>query len=90
MSSSTVLHDSWVEAERHLRIIPRNLELLMFATIQPIMFVVLFVYVFGGAIEVDGVAHDTRMLAIPVVHEGEPVAVLTKEWIEDAQRRNGF
>ncbi len=48
------LHDSWVEAERHLRIIPRNVELLIFAAIQPVMFVVLFVYVFGGSIEVPG------------------------------------
>ena len=46
--------DSWVEAERHLRIIPRNMELLIFAAIQPVMFVVLFVYVFGGSIQVDG------------------------------------
>lgn len=48
------LSDSWVEAERHLRIIPRNVELLLFATVQPVMFVVLFVYVFGGSIEVAG------------------------------------
>ena len=40
-----MLRDSWVEAERHLRIIPRNIELLIFAAIQPIMFLVLFVYV---------------------------------------------
>lgn len=48
------LQDSWVEAERHLRIIPRNVELLLFAAVQPVMFVVLFVYVFGGSIEVPG------------------------------------
>jgi ABC-2 type transport system permease protein/oleandomycin transport system permease protein len=48
------LKDSWVEAERHLRIIPRNVELLLFAAVQPVMFVVLFVYVFGGSIEVPG------------------------------------
>jgi ABC-2 type transport system permease protein len=48
------LQDSWTEAGRHLRIVPRNVELLLFATIQPIMFVVLFVYVFGGSIEVAG------------------------------------
>ena len=48
------LTDSWTEATRHLRILPRNPELLIFATIQPIMFVVLFVYVFGGSITVDG------------------------------------
>ena len=46
--------DAWTEARRHLRIIPRNPELLIFASVQPIMFVLLFVYVFGGAIEVDG------------------------------------
>jgi len=56
------LRDSWVEAERHLRIIPRNIELLIFATIQPIMFVVLFVYVFGGAIQVDGFANYDQFL----------------------------
>ena len=49
-----MLRDSWVEAERHLRIIPRNIELLIFAAIQPIMFLVLFVYVFGGSIVIPG------------------------------------
>jgi ABC-2 type transport system permease protein len=56
------LKDSWVEAERHLRIIPRNPELLIFATIQPIMFVVLFVYVFGGSIEVPGYSSYEQFL----------------------------
>jgi ABC-2 type transport system permease protein len=51
---SMTIGDSWVEAQRHLRIIPRNIELLLFATVQPIMFVVLFVYVFGGSIQVPG------------------------------------
>jgi ABC-2 type transport system permease protein/oleandomycin transport system permease protein len=50
----TTLQDSWTEAGRHLRIIPRNIELLIFATIQPIMFIVLFAYVFGGSIQVPG------------------------------------
>lgn len=49
-----LLRDSWTEATRHLRIIPRNMELLVFATVQPIMFVLLFVYVFGGSIVVPG------------------------------------
>ena len=49
-----LVRDSWTEAVRHLRALPRNPELLMFATIQPVMFVLLFVYVFGGAIEVPG------------------------------------
>jgi ABC-2 type transport system permease protein/oleandomycin transport system permease protein len=49
-----LLRDSWTEAIRHLRAVPRNPELLMFATIQPIMFIVLFVYVFAGSIDVPG------------------------------------
>jgi len=51
---SWVIKDSWTEATRHLRIIPRNSELLVFSIIQPIMFVLLFAYVFGGSIEVPG------------------------------------
>ena len=45
-----LLKDSWTEATRHLKAVPRNPELLVFATLQPIMFIVLFVYVFEGSI----------------------------------------
>jgi ABC-2 type transport system permease protein len=62
MSDVTVLQDSWTEAGRHLRIIPRNVELLIFATIQPIMFIVLFSYVFGGAIEAPGFTNYDQFL----------------------------
>lgn len=57
-----IARDAWTEATRHLRIIPRNIELLIFATIQPIMFVLLFVYVFGGSIEVPGFADYDQYL----------------------------
>ncbi len=57
-----VLRDSWVEASRHLRIVPRNPELLIFATLQPVMFVLLFVYVFGGAIQVPGFENYNQFL----------------------------
>jgi len=57
-----VVRDSWVEATRHLRVVPRNPELLIFATIQPVMFVLLFVYVFGGAIEVPGFENYDQFL----------------------------
>ncbi len=60
--ASTVLQDSWTEAGRHLRIVPRNIELLIFATIQPIMFIVLFAYVFGGSISVPGFANYDQYL----------------------------
>jgi ABC-2 type transport system permease protein/oleandomycin transport system permease protein len=49
-----LLRDTWAEATRHLIATRRNPDLLVFAAIQPIMFVVLFVYVFGGAIAVPG------------------------------------
>ena len=49
-----LLRDTWTEANRHLIATIRNPDLLVFAAIQPIMFVVLFVYVFGGAISVPG------------------------------------
>jgi ABC-2 type transport system permease protein len=62
MSDVTVLQDSWTEAGRHLRIIPRNVELLIFATIQPIMFIVLFSYVFGGAIDAPGFTNYDQFL----------------------------
>jgi ABC-2 type transport system permease protein len=49
-----LLRDSQTEASRHLKALPRNPELLVFAVLQPLMFVVLFVYVFGGSISVPG------------------------------------
>lgn len=58
----SALRDSWVEASRHLRVMPRNPELIVFATLQPVMFVLLFVYVFGGAIEVPGFADYDQFL----------------------------
>jgi ABC transporter DrrB family efflux protein len=49
-----VAHDSWVIARRGLLHMRRQPEQLADATIQPIMFVLLFGYVFGGAIDVPG------------------------------------
>jgi ABC-2 type transport system permease protein len=59
-----LLHDSWTEALRHLRGMRRSPELLMFATIQPIMFIVLFVYVFGGATQAPGYS-DCKQYLLP-------------------------
>ncbi|MGI8983613.1 MAG: ABC transporter permease [Acidimicrobiales bacterium] len=47
-----MLHDTWVIARRGLVHMKRQPEALSDATIQPIMFVLLFAYVFGGAISV--------------------------------------
>jgi len=42
---------------RNLRRLVRVPTLLVFATVQPVLFVLLFTYAFGGAINVPGVAH---------------------------------
>jgi two-component system, sensor histidine kinase PdtaS len=42
-----------------------------------------------GEITVEGISDETRIIAIPVVHEGRRIAVLTREWIEKAGRRPG-
>jgi len=47
--------DGWVVTRRNLIKIKRLPDLLIFSTIQPIMFVLLFAYVFGGAIATPGV-----------------------------------
>ncbi len=47
-------HDTWVIARRGLLHMKRQPEALSDATIQPIMFVLLFAYVFGGAITAPG------------------------------------
>jgi ABC transporter DrrB family efflux protein len=48
------LSDTVVLAKRSLLRIPRQPDLLLGFTVQPIMFVLLFVYVFGGAIDTPG------------------------------------
>ncbi len=53
--SSQPIHDTWVITKRGLRHMKRQPEALTDATIQPIMFVLLFAYVFGGAIPIEGV-----------------------------------
>src|SRR5437764_14375379 len=55
--------DAFVLAKRHLIQIPRIPEELIFATIQPIMFVLLFRYVFGGAIAVPGASYVNYLMA---------------------------
>jgi ABC-2 type transport system permease protein/oleandomycin transport system permease protein len=49
--------------KRNLRHIPRSPELLLDVTIQPVIFVVLFVYVFGGAIQTPGMSYVNYLMA---------------------------
>ena len=54
MSARYAISDMLVLAQRALRRIPRNPDLLTAYTVQPVMFTLLFVYVFGGAIATPG------------------------------------
>jgi ABC-2 type transport system permease protein/oleandomycin transport system permease protein len=49
-----LISDTAVIAERNLVRLPRSPDLLLAFTVQPIMFVLLFRYVFGGAIRTPG------------------------------------
>jgi ABC transporter DrrB family efflux protein len=55
--------DSLTLARRTLVQTPRIPEQLVWATIQPVMFVLLFRYVFGGAIAVDGTTYVNFLMA---------------------------
>ena len=49
--------DTLILAERNLIRLPRRPDLLLSFTVQPIMFILLFRYVFGGAIQTGGVPY---------------------------------
>jgi ABC-2 type transport system permease protein/oleandomycin transport system permease protein len=49
-----LLRDSWALTKRNLRTVGRQPQLLVFATVQPVIFILLFRYVFGGAITAPG------------------------------------
>jgi ABC transporter DrrB family efflux protein len=61
------ISDTMVLAKRSLLRIPRAPDLLLSFTVQPIMFVLLFVYVFGGAIETPGFEDYTDFLMPGIV-----------------------
>jgi len=62
MTILTALSDGAVVTKRNLLKITRLPDLLVFSTIQPIMFVLLFAYVFGSAIVVPGVDYTEYLM----------------------------
>ena len=54
MSMLKTVNDGAIVAKRNLIKIKRVPDLLVFSTLSPIMFILLFAYVFGSAIEVEG------------------------------------
>jgi ABC-2 type transport system permease protein/oleandomycin transport system permease protein len=57
-----LINDTIVIAERNLIRLPRAPELLLAFTVQPIMFVLLFRYVFGGAIKTPGFSYANFLI----------------------------
>jgi ABC transporter DrrB family efflux protein len=57
------LRDSWEMVLRNLIHIKRTPELLLDVTLSPIMFVLLFSFVFGGAIVIPGVDYTSFLMA---------------------------
>jgi ABC transporter DrrB family efflux protein len=54
--------DGWTVARRNLFRMARNPEVVIFSTIMPIMFIVLFVYVFGS-IPTPGISYENYVMA---------------------------
>ncbi|MEQ6902169.1 ABC transporter permease [Nocardioides sp. YIM 152588] len=61
-ATAQALADGWVVAQRNLIKIKRVPEILVFVLISPIMFVLLFAYVFGGAINPGGAVNYKEWL----------------------------
>lgn len=57
------IRDGLLMVKRNLLHIPRTPELLLDSTIQPVIFVLLFRYVFGGAIAVQGTSYVNYLMA---------------------------
>ena len=62
-SFTRAIGDGAVVAKRNLIKIKRVPDLLVFTTLSPIMFVLLFAYVFGSAIEIPGVSYREFLMA---------------------------
>ena len=60
---SAAVTDGWVVAQRNLIKIKRVPEVLVFVLISPIMFVLLFAFVFGGAIDSGSVNYREFLIA---------------------------
>ena len=58
----SIIGDAITIAWRNLLNIRRNPRLLVFATIQPVIFVLMFRYVFGGAIKVPGISYVNYLM----------------------------
>jgi len=63
MNTFKALSDGAIVAKRNLIKIKRVPDLLVFTTLSPIMFILLFVYVFGSAINIPGMSYREFLIA---------------------------
>jgi len=63
MNTLKALSDGAIVAKRNLIKIKRVPDLLVFTTLSPIMFILLFVYVFGSAINIPGMSYREFLIA---------------------------
>ena len=61
-NSNSVVRDSWVITKRNLRRIRRTPRLILVSSIQPVLFVLFFCYVFGGSIHIPGKSYINYLL----------------------------
>ncbi len=62
-AASQWLSDGWTVTRRNLLKMKRSPDILVFAVLQPIMFVLLFSQVYGGSIQVDGADYTDYLMA---------------------------
>ena len=60
---STLLRDGWTVTWRNLQKFRRSPDYVVFAVLQPIMFVLLFSQVYGGSIKVEGTNYTEYLMA---------------------------
>lgn len=63
MSMALSVSDGWTVARRNLIKMARNPEMVIWSTVSPIMFIVLFVYVFGSNIPTPGTTYEEFVMA---------------------------
>lgn len=63
MSLAMTAGDGWTIARRNLFKMARNPEMVVWSTMSPIMFIVLFVYVFGSNIPTPGISYEEYAMA---------------------------
>ena len=69
-----VVHDTTVLLERSLRHILRSPDTIITTAVTPIAMLLLFVYVFGGAIEVEGAYVDYLLPGILLITVASGIA----------------